>query len=212
MKVVVFDLDDTLYKEVDFLKSAYREIAETIGNPDAYNFLLDHFFSGENAFEMLIEHYHFSFKAEQLLEIYRNHKPWINLDESTVSVFDTLKEYGVKMCLLTDGRSITQRNKIAALGLSRWIEPDDILISEEFGYGKPDEHCYQYFMNRYYEASFCYVGDNLNKDFVTANKLGWKSVCLLDDGRNIFSQQITLSKEYLPRYTIKKLTELQKLI
>lgn len=27
MKVVCFDLDDTLYKEIDYLKSAYREIA-----------------------------------------------------------------------------------------------------------------------------------------------------------------------------------------
>lgn len=26
-KIIVFDLDDTLYKEVDFLKSAYQEIA-----------------------------------------------------------------------------------------------------------------------------------------------------------------------------------------
>ena len=25
-KVIVFDLDDTLYKEIDFLKSAYLEI------------------------------------------------------------------------------------------------------------------------------------------------------------------------------------------
>ena len=29
-KVIVFDLDDTLYKEVDFLKSAYFEIASWI--------------------------------------------------------------------------------------------------------------------------------------------------------------------------------------
>ena len=27
-KVVVFDLDDTLYKEIDYLKSAFQEIAD----------------------------------------------------------------------------------------------------------------------------------------------------------------------------------------
>ena len=27
-KVIVFDLDDTLYKEIDYLKSAYHEIAD----------------------------------------------------------------------------------------------------------------------------------------------------------------------------------------
>ena len=29
-KVIVFDLDDTLYKEIDFLKSAYLEIASIV--------------------------------------------------------------------------------------------------------------------------------------------------------------------------------------
>jgi len=29
--VVVFDLDDTLYKEIDFLKSAYKEVATISG-------------------------------------------------------------------------------------------------------------------------------------------------------------------------------------
>ena len=28
MRVVCFDLDDTLYKEIDFLESAYKDIAE----------------------------------------------------------------------------------------------------------------------------------------------------------------------------------------
>ena len=27
---VIFDLDDTLYKEIDYLKSAYREIASLV--------------------------------------------------------------------------------------------------------------------------------------------------------------------------------------
>jgi len=29
-KIFVFDLDDTLYKEIDFLYSAYREIARWV--------------------------------------------------------------------------------------------------------------------------------------------------------------------------------------
>jgi len=34
-KVVVFDLDDTLYKEIDFLKSAYSYIARLTSNEKA---------------------------------------------------------------------------------------------------------------------------------------------------------------------------------
>ena len=34
-KVVCLDLDDTLYKEIDFLKSAYRHIASLVSNANA---------------------------------------------------------------------------------------------------------------------------------------------------------------------------------
>lgn len=212
MKIIVFDLDDTLYKEIDFLKSAFRQIADVIGITGVYDFMLKCYRDGENAFKMVIQRYNLSYTVDQLLDIYRNHKPDITLDLSIVATLDELKSREWTMGLMTDGRSVTQRNKIDALGLSEWIEPNCILISEEFGYGKPDEHCYQYFIERYPNAKFCYVGDNLNKDFVTANKLGWQTICLLDDGRNVFSQQIVIPKEYLPQQTIKELPELLQLI
>lgn len=46
MKIVVFDLDDTLYKEVDFLKSAYMEISNRLIShydlpEDLYNIMMD---------------------------------------------------------------------------------------------------------------------------------------------------------------------------
>ena len=47
-KIIVFDLDDTLYKEVDFLKSAYQEIAswleDTYELKGVYNLPLAEFF------------------------------------------------------------------------------------------------------------------------------------------------------------------------
>ena len=212
MRGIIFDLDDTLYKEIDFLKSAFRQIADVIGITGVYDFMLKCYRDGENAFKMVIQRYNLSYTVDQLLDIYRNHKPDITLDPSIVATLDELKSRGWTMGLMTDGRSVTQRNKIDALGLSEWIEPNCILISEEFGYGKPDEHCYQYFIERYPNAKFCYVGDTLNENFVTANKLGWQTICLLDDGRNVFSQQIVIPKEYLPQQTIKELPELLQLI
>lgn len=48
---------------------------------------------------------------------------------------------------------------------------------------------YAYFMKRYsYCQSFIYVGDNVKKDFITPNALGWKTICIKDDGRNIHSK------------------------
>ena len=46
-------------------------------------------------------------------------------------------------------------------------------------------------MNRYPECqNLTYVGDNLKKDFIAPNMLGWLTVCLKDDGRNIHRQEV----------------------
>lgn len=210
MKIIVFDLDDTLYREIDFLKSAYREIVEVIGHPEAFDFMLDCYFLGENAFQCVIDKYNLSYTVEQLLVIYRNHKPSISLDTSTVATLDVLKASGAIMCLLTDGRSVTQRNKIEALGLARWFSPNDIIISEEFGHCKPSMECYQYFINRHPDAEFVVIGDNPAKDFITPNKLGWTTICLCSNGQNIHDQNLEVEKSYLPKHSINNLSEIKR--
>lgn len=207
MKVVCFDLDDTLYKEIDYLKSAYREIAAYAAEychgcsdspmilaAKAYDAMFAAYQNGENAFECLNRFLGLNLPISEYLPIYRNHKPRISLSEDVVQTLDTLKAEGCIIGLITDGRSVQQRNKIETLGLSRWIANEDIVISEEFGSEKPSPANYEYFMNRYPECrDFTYVGDNLQKDFIAPNALGWTTVCLLDDGRNVHKQELKTS-------------------
>lgn len=202
MKVICFDLDDTLYKEIDYLKSAYREISAyaaehchgcsdspTILASKAYDAMLAAYLNGENAFECLDRFLDINLPISEYLQIYRNHKPRISLSEKVEQTLDMLKSTGYIIGLITDGRSVQQRNKIKALGLSRWIANEDIVISEEFGSEKPSLANYEYFMKRYPECGdFTYVGDNLQKDFIAPNALGWTAICLLDDGRNVHKQ------------------------
>ena len=65
-------------------------------------------------------------------------------------------------------------------------------------------------MNRYPEChDFTYVGDNPRKDFISPNALGWLTVCLKDDGRNIHKQDFTsITAQALPKKTIESLKEL----
>lgn len=223
MKVICFDLDDTFYKEIDYLKSAYREIAEyaagqCTGCSDsvnilavkAYDRMLDAYREGQNAFEELNMFLDLELPISDYLYIYRNHKPKIVLPEDAVRTLDALKAEGVRIGLITDGRSVQQRNKIEALGLSRWIDEKDMVISEEFGSEKPSLANYEYFMKRYPEChDFTYVGDNLKKDFIAPNILGWTTICLKDDGRNIHRQRVDDIKEgMMPKRWIKTLLEL----
>ena len=206
-KVVVFDLDDTLYKEIDFLKSAYKEIATSIGNPELIQQMLEWYKNGDNVFQRLNRAIGRNTPIEEYLKIYRNHVPDISLSDGVEDTLNELKCRGIVIGLITDGRSISQRNKIKVLGLERWIEEKNIIISEEFGSNKTDEKNFRYFYGMYSDSCFYYVGDNPEKDFVVPNHLRWISVMLKDDGRNIH-QQKEYPEVYSPQIVISDIEEL----
>lgn len=217
MRVICFDLDDTLLKEIDYLKSAYAEIAQyalSVAKKDRAEFdniyclMLKAYNQGKNVFECLNTYMGLSLPIAEYLQIYRSHKPKIGLTDEVIETLSSLKEGDCILGLITDGRSEQQRNKIKALELSKWIEADNIIISEEFGHEKPSFANYEYFMRRYPEASYVYVGDNLSKDFVGANALGWSTICLLDDGRNIHKQNFEVPLQCQPKMIIKNIVDL----
>ena len=214
-KVFVFDLDDTLYKEVDYLKSAFYEIATFLetnyGLSAIYDRLLQYWLNGENAFENIINENHLPLQVEDLLKMYRAHRPQITLDENTRQVLDQLHRECV-LGIITDGRSLTQRNKMEALGLNAYIEHQNLFISEETGYTKPSSEPFCSFMKRYPDSDYYYIGDNPTKDFVAPNQLGWTTVCLLDDGRNIHPQVWSAKKEYLPHKKVNSILELLSIL
>ena len=214
-KVFVFDLDDTLYKEVDYLKSAFREIASFLefnyGLSDVYDRLLQYWQNGENAFENVIKEGHLPLHVEDLLKMYRAHRPQITLDKDTRQVLDQLHQECV-LGIITDGRSLTQRNKMEALGLGAYIEHQNLHISEETGYAKPSPEPFRSLMKMYPDSDYYYIGDNPAKDFIAPNQLGWITVCLLDDGRNIHPQVWSAKNEYLPQKKVNSLLELLSIL
>ena len=218
MKVVCFDLDDTLYAEVDYLESAYKEIVayalEISGNnmlpaSEVYNEMLNAYYSQQNAFECLNEILDLECDIQSYLTIYRNHKPNISLSYFAENLFCELREMGCILGVITDGRSVQQRNKIEALGINKYVDTSDIIISEEFGSEKPSMDNFRYFMNKYpYATEYIYIGDNISKDFVAPNKLGWKSFCVLDSGRNVHTQIFDIPAEYMPSFYVAGLEEI----
>jgi putative hydrolase of the HAD superfamily len=208
---VVFDLDDTLYSEIDFLKSAYNYIATHIDPLNAgnlYSKMLSLYNDKQNVFKFLSEIYP-EYNVGILLDLYRNHIPNINLKKGAVDLLNQCVLKGCKLGLLTDGRSITQRNKIRQLSIEHFF--DNIIISEEFGSEKPSLKNFETFMKNV-DFNYFYVADNTRKDFIGPNMLGWKTICLLDDGYNINKQCFSLPAEFLPQITISGLNELNNLL
>lgn len=207
MKVVCFDLDDTLYKEIDFVESAYKEIAISEKRPDLLPKMMDWQKNGENVFLQFNKAIGKETLISEYLKLYRNHYPTISLSDGVENTLNELKHRDITLGLITDGRSISQRNKIKALGMNRWFDNENIIISEETQSEKTEEPNFRYFIKKYRGAEFTYVGDNPKKDFIVPNRLGWKTVMLKNDGRNTHKQE-AVPMENLPHIIITSIEEL----
>jgi putative hydrolase of the HAD superfamily len=212
-EAVIFDLDDLLYKEFDFMRSGFWAIARTCSEQEPkklFRLMMAQYFSGNAVLNWLSNDY-LAPKSEHtlrsLLTIYRTHKPDISLSADAVEMLSLLKQNGNRMGLITDGRSITQRNKIEALNLSGWIS--DFTISEELGFEKPSQKPFLYYMDKFDCRNFVYLADNYNKDFVAPNQLGWRTIALTDNGLNIHAAKQGLDPWYYPAEIISSFSELK---
>ena len=222
--LVAFDLDDTLYKERDFVASGYRAIARELASCNSA-FIYDEMVrvmstAPVNPFDSL-EEYLVNRSVQQsainshgikwMVETYRNHRPCITLPSDVEEMLGSLKADGYTLALITDGRAVTQSNKIRALGLDKYIPERNISISGLIGAEKYKPEPFERMMalNPGIER-YIYVGDNPMKDFVWPNRLGWTTVQMIDDGRNVHSQAIAVpSPDYQPQIRIASIGELR---
>ncbi|WP_178988422.1 HAD family hydrolase [Winogradskyella schleiferi] len=182
--VIVFDLDDTLYNELDYLKSAYKSIAIHI-EPKLWKRLYSEMFSlyrsKVNVFKFISNTYKIDISL--LIDMYRNHQPEIQLFDGVKNVFEAIKSNNGKIGIITDGRTKTQRAKLESLNIIKYL--DKIIISEEIGSEKPSLANFEAIEKALPALEYFYIADNLKKDFIAPNSLGWKSVGLIDNGMNI---------------------------
>lgn len=210
-KCVVFDLDDTLAYEIDYLKSAYTFIAKNL-EPEQWQSLLEQMLAWYNAKEdtfLLLQNKYPQHTKESLLDQYRNHYPAITLNDGANELLTVIKEKGYKLGLITDGRSVTQRNKLKALGIETLL--NKIIISEEFGSSKPDEKNFIAF-GQDEHTQYYYIADNPKKDFVAPNKLGWITIALKNSGKNIHPQNFDIEEAYRPQHIVNSLRDIAAII
>ena len=206
--VIVFDLDDTLYNEMEYLRSAYAEIAKRL-QPDGWQSLFSRMYSlfrsKEDVFEFVASKY--GVEKTALLRQYREHKPVIHLFEGVLDTIQQIKAKNGKLGIITDGRSSTQRAKLAALGLTQLV--DIIIISEEIGTEKPHENNYIAVEKAFENHSYLYMADNLRKDFIGPNNRGWQTIGLIDNGLNMhYDSHKYFEKNRMPQAFISSFNEI----
>jgi putative hydrolase of the HAD superfamily len=182
--VVVFDLDDTLYNEMDYLRSAYIAIAENL-DPEHWRSLFAKMFSLFRSKEDVFRFVSLKYEIDklELIETYRAHNPELRAFDGVLKTMRTIKKRGGKIGVITDGRKSTQTVKIKALGILPLL--DKIVISEEIGSEKPDLNNYLIIEKTFPDCNYLYMADNLRKDFITPNTLGWQTIGLIDNGLNM---------------------------
>ncbi len=94
----------------------------------------------------------------------------------SIETIKQIKERGIKIALLTNGGTRSQRNKIEHFNLEPFL--DQILIEEELGFGKPDLRIYHEALKRLEvkKEDAWMIGDNPLWDVITPQKLGIKGI------------------------------------
>ena len=219
-KVIIFDLDDTLYNERTYVFEAFKNVATYISEKYKLDFeilykdIIDIFYKEGRGriFNLICEKYKLSEDIEVLVKVYRDTEPKeIELYEDAKDFISYTKNKGYKLGIITDGMASVQWKKIKALNLESLI--DKIVISDELGREnwKPSEMPYKEILN-YFEINpkeAVYIGDNPNKDFIGAKKLGIKTVRVIRvEGDHM---KTLVSKEYEAECKIRLLIDKEKI-
>lgn len=184
---VIFDLDDTICDEIDYITSGFKAIAELIPSvPDAYEQLIGYFSAGKPAIDEFLKTAGITDKGmkESCLNTYRNHTPTLTLKHNVRNLLMNLRQEGKKLGVITDGRPEGQHAKITSLNLKEYV--DEIIITDELAgssgnvldFRKPNDIAFTIMRMRLGSTldNMVYVGDNPAKDFQPSRSLGFDAI------------------------------------
>jgi putative hydrolase of the HAD superfamily len=180
----VFDIDDTLYLERDYVHSGF----EAVGRWAAKWLHIEDF--AERCWS--------SFEAAQrgsifddvlresgkqpttelvsaLVEVYRTHTPSITLAADASEALHAIL-FTASVAIVSDGPAVSQSRKVDALGLGSFAAP--IVLTEILGaeFRKPHPRAFEQVEQRRPAGVYLYIADNPLKDFAGPKQLGWITV------------------------------------
>lgn len=176
---VIFDLDDTLYAEKQYVRSGFCAVAKFLGEKEAGEKLWRYFMEGKSAIDELLREMGREAEKEACLHTYRFHEPEISLYEGVADMLGRLRDDGIRVGIITDGRPEGQCSKLRALGID--LPSEDIIVTDELGgpqFRKPCDIAFR-ILQRRWKLPFeemVYIGDNPDKDFRAPIQLGMESI------------------------------------
>ncbi len=191
--VIVCDLDDTLYLERDYVASGFKAVggwAEThlsLANFENVAWRLFQAGRRERVFDAALHELGVAGDSDliqQMVSVYRSHKPMIALRDDVHHFLGGLHRPD-GLALVTDGYREAQENKIAALRLGE-LGFSPIVVTDIWGrdYWKPHPRAFRLIADAFDSKPrrFVYIADNATKDFLAPNQLGWTTVQITRKG------------------------------
>jgi putative hydrolase of the HAD superfamily len=215
---IVFDLDDTLYPERDYVLSGFKAVAHwaeehaSIPFEQGYRELKNLFESGVrgNTFNHWLAIHDLPIGdrlLSQLIRVYREHEPDLEPFPEIPAFLESI-HHRCFLGLLSDGYLTVQRRKLTALRLAHHF--DAVVFSDQWGRRscKPSIKPFKAVLELLHSeaARSIYVADNPLKDFFGARQLGMFSVRV----RRPNGEYASLSPptaQHAPDLTIESLTE-----
>lgn len=218
LQAVLFDLDDTLYPEREYVRSGFQAAAawaETnlgIESQSGFAELWGYFESGVrgNTYNLWLEAHGIEAAKwiPELVAVYREHIPDIKPHPGVLDLLKAL-EATYHLGVITEGHVISQRNKLDALGLSAMFEVVVITGMDERDYWKPHARPFTKALESLdvKPGQSMYIGDNPRKDFFGARRLGMHTVRVLWPG-GLNTPLQPESPTYDADYSIENLNQL----
>jgi putative hydrolase of the HAD superfamily len=220
---VVFDLDDTLYDEIEYCKSGFTAVAEFLAElPQAppaeriFAALWEQFTGGNHrsTFNAALDELEISYDDKliaELVNVYRNHIPTLKLPKDSRDVLRELrKKY--TLALITDGFLPGQKLKVQSLGIEKYFKC--IIYTEQLGreFWKPSPAGFEKIIQtlNVKPENTVYIADNEKKDFIAPNKLGFLTVQLIRHKR--LHTSVSSQSEAKAQHVIHQITQLSALL
>jgi putative hydrolase of the HAD superfamily len=185
-RAVVFDLDDTLYRERRFALSGYSAVAALVEQQfgvrrrQAFATLARTLRRGQRAqaFQRLCERYRLpACCIPAWVDAYRRHAPHLRLSRDTVEVLGALRG-SWRTAILTNGLPSVQAAKVRALGLGGLV--DLVLFAGEFGGGKPSPAPFLEVLEQLDvdPLATVFVGNDPVRDIAGARRVGLRTILI----------------------------------
>lgn len=196
---VIFDVDDTLYDQTQPFKRAFAKLWQgkyAVDIDKLYtlsreysNDIFDQVLakklsidqSGVYRIRKAMKDLNYDIDEEEALQFqltYRFYQSDIKLSDKMIEILDYCKAKKVRLGVLTNGISEHQHKKINGLHLNQWMNEDDLFVSDDIHYAKPDIKAFEIVENKMHINKWetYFVGDSLTHDIAGAKNAGWHTI------------------------------------